>query len=174
MKTPSDSSVTVDSLKLSYLAGVIDSDGCIAISKYGDTGGNRSPRYVIDVTVVNTSLRLMNWLVENFGGFYSERKRVSPNHKRTYSWKYTNSKAVTLLTLIEPYLVEKWDRASNAINFYDESKFRRNGNNRTDPEEIARRESHYQIAKLLNQTGPVQPQRLNSEAPAGSRDDAIV
>lgn len=57
---------------LAYLAGVIDSDGCIAISKYYDTKKpNRSPRYVVDLTVVNTSVRLMNWLVDNYGGSYS-------------------------------------------------------------------------------------------------------
>ena len=169
MNISSNSSVTVDSHKLSYLAGVIDSDGCIAISKYYDSDKpNRSPRYIVDLCVVNTSLRLMKWLVENFGGFYTERKRVSDKHKRTYSCKYTNSKAVYLLTLIEPYLVEKWDRAKNAIDFYGDGNFKRNGNNRLSEEELARRESHYILSKMLNQTGPVQPQRLNSEAPTGS------
>lgn len=170
-----DSGVAITSDKLAYMAGVIDSDGCIAISKYYDTTKpNRSPRYVIDVTVVNTSLRLMNWLVENFGGSYSERRRQSENHKTAYSWKYTNSKAVKLLTLIEPYLVEKWDRAQNAIMFFGDDNFKRNGNTRVSDEELARRESHYVVAKMLNQTGPVQPQRLNSQAPVSSQDDAIV
>ena len=160
---------------LAYLAGVIDSDGCIAISKYYDTKKpNRSPRYVVDLTVVNTSVRLMNWLVDNYGGSYSKRRKHSESHKDTYSWKYTNSKAVTLLALIKPYLVEKWDRAENAIQFFGEDNFTRNGNNRVKEEELARREAHYVIAKMLNQNGPVQPQRLNSEAPVGLQDDAIV
>ena len=167
---------TVDVSKLHYLAGVIDSDGCITINKFYDPSHpNRAPRYVLSVVVVNTSVRIMNWLADNFGGTFKERKRVSSNHKITYSWQFTNSKAAHLLALIKPYLVEKFDRAANAIDFVQ-------GGDRVSPrgsislseEEKARRETHYQVGKMLNQSGIVQPQRLNSEAPVGLQDDAIV
>lgn len=167
---------TVSSETLAYLAGVVDSDGCISINKFYDPKHpTRSPRYVLNIVVVNTSLRLMNWLADNFGGTFKERRKVSEAHKTTYSWQYTNSKAASLLELIHPYLVEKFDRASNGIAFIREGRgLLRAGSLPVPTEELERREVHYQIGKMLNQTGPVQPQRLNLETPSGEKDDAIV
>lgn len=167
---------TVDISKLHYLAGVIDSDGCITINKFYDPKHpNRSPRYVLSIIVVNTSIRLMNWLADNFGGTFKERKKISEHHKTTYHWQFTNSKAAHLLALIKPYLVEKFDRAANAIDFIEGGdRFTPRGSTALSEEELARREAHYQVGKMLNQSGIVQPQRLNSKAPTGLSDDAIV
>jgi len=167
---------TVSEVTLAYLAGVLDSDGCITINKYfNPKHPNRSPRYVLNLIVVNTSLRLMNWLADNFGGTFKERKQMSPAHKLTYHWQYTNAKAAHLLELVKPHLIEKFDRAANGIEFILGGEgFVRAGNKGTSELELERREVHYQIGKMLNQTGPVQPQRLNLEAPVGLQDDAIV
>lgn len=167
---------TVSPTALAYLAGVIDSDGCITIQKYFDPSKpHRAPRYVLSVIVVNTSKRLMNWLADNFGGTFKERRKVKESHKTTYHWQFTNSKAAHLLALVKPYLVEKFDRAANAIALIEEGDtLNPKGSTPLTEEEIARREMHYQVGKILNQTGSVQPQRLNSKAPVGLQDDAIV
>lgn len=167
---------TVSEIKLAYLAGVVDSDGCITIMKYYDPKRpHRTPRYTLNIIVVNTSLRLMNWLADNFGGTFKERKKVSEHHKLTYHWQYTNSKASHLLALIKPLLIEKFDRAANGIELIEGGDtLNPRGSTPLSTEEIARRESHYQIGKMLNQSGIVQPQRLNMETPARLQDDAIV
>lgn len=166
---------TVDQNKLAYLAGVVDSDGSIGIYKYWNPNTpNVSPRYVLSIVVVNTSERLMNWLADTFGGTFKARKMTSPNHKATYSWQFNNAKAAHLLSLIKPYLVEKWDRAANGIEFIEGGNFSRKGHTPLTEEELARREAHYLVSKMLNKTGNVQPQRLNSRTPDGFQDDAIV
>lgn len=167
---------TVDESKLAYLAGVIDSDGCITINKFVDPKApHRAPRYVLNIIVVNTSVRLMNWLADNFGGTFKERKLVSNRHKTTYHWQFTNSKAAHLLALVKPYLVEKFDRADNAIEFIQGGdRVNPRGSTPLSAEEMARRETHYLVGRMLNQSGPVQPQRLNLKAPVGLQGDAIV
>lgn len=167
----------VPTTALYYLAGVIDSDGCISISKMA-AGKQRtsSPRYVLTVNVVNTSVALMEWLVGNFGGRYKCRRLASANHKATYDWWFNNSKAAELLTLVEPFLIVKGDQARHGIALLQGWVRGPLGQGaKTPPEEVHRREVYYQRMKALNQTGPVQPQRLSPWAPAPfKQDDAIV
>lgn len=151
---------------LAYLAGIMDSDGCISISKWPAWRSGSSDRFVLELTVVNTSETLMRWLVEKLGGRYKSRRRVSEKHKETYDWKYTNSKAVEVLKMIEPYLVVKAEQARNGIQFIEGNTHKAGGQgSKLGPDEVARRETHYQKMKALNRFGPVQPQRLNSSAP---------
>lgn len=153
---------------LAYLAGIMDSDGCISISKW-PAMGNRTDRYVLELTVVNTSETLMRWLVEKWGGWYKSRRRVSEKHKETFDWKFTNNRAVEILEQILPYLVVKSAQAKNGMAFVKENTHKSKGQGgKLGSEEIARREYHYQTMKALNKFGPVQPQRLNSSAPANA------
>ena len=153
--------------QLCYLAGVMDSDGCFTIAKMAaGKQSTKTPRYVFWMSVVNTSETLMKWLVEQFGGRYSQRrKQISERHKITYDWYYQNGKAIWLLKLIEPHLVIKGAQCRNAIQLLDGWKTNHGMGARTDDAEVARRESHYLRMKSLNQTGPVQPQRLSPLAP---------
>lgn len=163
--------------QLCYLAGVMDSDGCFAISKMNaGIQRTKNPRYVFTMIVVNTSETLMKWLVEHFGGSYSSRrKQQSENHKITYDWFFNNGKALWLIKLIEPHLVIKSEQCRNAIQFLEGWKTNQSGTgSRTDDAEVARREAHYLRMKMLNQFGPVQPQRLSPLAPDGNQGDAIV
>lgn len=151
---------------LAYLAGIMDSDGCISISKWPGNG-NRSDRYVLELTVVNTSLRLMEWLVEKFGSRYKSRRKVSEKHKETYDWKYTNNNAAELLEQILPYLVAKERQARIGIEFVKGNTHKPSGQGaKLHTDEVARRESCKKRMQELNRFGPVQPQRLNSSAPA--------
>lgn len=144
-------------IHISYLAGVIDSDGCILISKMqpGRKTRTTNPRYVLSIVVTNTSLILMEWLVINFGGRYKARQRVSEKHKYTYNWYYDNGKAAEILKLIKPYLVVKSEQALAGIEFIEnwELPAKLGQGAKTPPREMERREQFYQKMKRLNQTG---------------------
>lgn len=153
---------------LCYLAGVIDSDGCLSITK-NKAGIKRikNPRYVFCMNITNTSKELMNWLEEKFGGRYgAHRKRLSEKHKVTYDWRFSNGKALWLLELIEPLLVVKGAQARIGIQLLQNWKTNNGGvGSSTDDQEVTRRELCYQQIKELNKFGPVQPQRLSPLAP---------
>jgi hypothetical protein len=155
-------------VELSYLAGVMDSDGCFSITKNGPgLQRTKNPRYVFCMNVVNTSEDLMRWLVEKFGGHYAHRrKQVKPHHKITYDWWYNNGKALWLLKLIEPYLVVKHRQCRLAIEFLENWETNQGGiGSRTSDDEVARRERCFQQMREFNRLGLVQPQRLSPLAP---------
>jgi hypothetical protein len=141
--------------EISYLAGILDADGCISIYKCLPSNPKqklRNPRYVLYVVVTSTSKALMNWLVEKFGGHYKARKKVKIIHKTTYSWFFNNGKAAELLKLVEPKLLIKKDQAIVGIQFIDGWQQPKPGQLVSDAE-ISRREAHCAIMRKLNQTG---------------------
>lgn len=70
--------------------------------------------------VSNTSLEIMDWLVENFGGSYYTYKhptnrRIHSNEKMSY-WKVSRiANLALLLARVEPYLVLKRRKAILAL-----------------------------------------------------------
>ena len=163
--------------KLSYLAGMLDADGCISISKM-KAGKQRTanPRYVLGLNVTNTSLSLMNWLIEHFGGRYKARKQLLPHHKITYSWFYENGKAAEVLRLVKPFLVIKEKQASVGIELVDGWKTPTGGQGaQTSKEEIERREGLWLLMKALNQTGcAAATTNSPSSFSTPEKDDVIV
>jgi len=158
--------------EVSYLAGVIDSGGCISIGKmkgkYNKTARIVNPRYVLTLTVTNTSEALMNWLVERFNGRIKPRKKVNPKHKTTWNWVLDHGKALHALRMIKPYLVVKKKQAEVGIELIEKWVSPNGGKgSQTPSKEVERRESLYQTMKILNQTGTCYPQRLNLPAPGG-------
>ena len=156
-------------VELSYLAGVMDSDGCFSIAKMAaGKQTNKNPRYVFCMNVVNTSEPLMKWLVERFGGHYAHRrKQVRENHKIIYDWWFNNGKALWLLKLIERHLVVKPAQCRLGIELLSKWQTPKGGlGATTDPKEVERREACYLQMKLLNRVGIVQPQRLSPLAPS--------
>lgn len=157
----------ITEVQASYLAGCFDADGSVSISKAKTgTQGIKNPRYVLRINIVNTSLDLMNWLYENFGGLIKKRPLIDPaRHKQTYDWSFDNGKAIDVLELMEPYLIVKKSRVQLGLELLRGWKTNHGQGAKTDESEIARREDCYQRMKFLNQFGPVQPQRLSLLAP---------
>lgn len=86
-------------MKESYLAGIIDGEGCISI-----TGRQL---YSVQIQVVNTSKRLIEYLHNNFGGSFHLRKRRTLKHRPLYSWLVSASAARRILKKCYPYLIVK-------------------------------------------------------------------
>lgn len=96
---------------LTYTAGLIDGEGSVMISH---TRGRHYPR----VTVSSTSVELIDYLSETFGGCVSSVKREA--RRREFTWCMNGRKAIAFLRRVLPYLREakKSARAEFLISEY--------------------------------------------------------
>lgn len=140
--------------EFAYIAGIIDGDGCIHINK---KKGNkeRSLNFSLEVTIINTSEKLMNWLFDKIGGsLYFEKKRLSPKWKRVYRLRISRRQAGFLLEKISPYLVRKKRQAEIGLLLRSYTRKKEKGNTRRLTEgEINERHLLYQEMKKLNRRG---------------------
>jgi len=102
-------------LLLSYLAGVMDSDGFFSIRK--DTYGirvlksSKNPAYYEKVGIKQVKNDVVNIIHKKFGGCYSLEKSSSKNGKPLFSIQLTNLKAHNFIKLIYPFLRIKKEQA---------------------------------------------------------------
>lgn len=106
-----------------YLAGLIDGEGYIGILKVKKGNkkhfsSSRDYLYCPIFKVCMTDETLIRWLVENYGGTFSARRRsVNPNWKDAFDWVHRNAKCLTLLKEIYPYLRIKNKEVDILIEF---------------------------------------------------------
>jgi hypothetical protein len=150
--------------QLAYLAGLIDGEGSIIIhrykSQYPKNRGNgrksypdKTPRFVVDVTISMTDKSTVNWIKTFFGGHVAVRQdRRKPTYRTIYRWGLRANKAVALTKKVRPYLITK-ARQADLIIFFQENLIRKTGwkGDGIQPEELALREHFYKLNKLLNQ-----------------------
>ena len=146
------------SSKWSYLAGLIDGEGCISISRQINNYNNRGCadyiQYGFRISITNTSLKLMKWLISNFGGVYYTKREATQKHSTSYEWrpKGRNNNEEILLGIL-PHLVIKTEQAKTGLLYV-----------RLGYEKDAQsRETLYQKLRLLNQKGPL-PETNTSDA----------
>lgn len=103
--------------KWPYMAAIIDGEGSIVIYPNGSTKYS----YNSEIVVPNTSLKLMEWLVANFGGRYSvlyPKDSHGYNRKPLYRWRVSGKKNRENLILgVLPYLVIKLEQAKTMLEF---------------------------------------------------------
>ena len=54
----------------------------------------------------STSIELINIFVENYGGVVCKHKVYKEHHKKSYSWRVTNNRAIALIENIISYMLE--------------------------------------------------------------------
>jgi len=92
--------------KLDYLAGLLDGEGCLAITSQNGT-------YSATVTIVNTEKVLMRWLKKNFNGRISVSRYAKGNRRTCYRWVVDKQKdIVELLNKVKSRLVIKKEQAN--------------------------------------------------------------
>lgn len=105
--------VVASQIDLAYLAGMVDGEGCITAVECKPNRCNKSPRFRAQLTITNTSERLINWIQKTFGG------RAYVTHKPG-QWKATRicwrimfspGHSEQLLRAMLPYLIVKKDQA---------------------------------------------------------------
>lgn len=103
-----------DKAKYSYLAGIIDGEGCLTIG-----AGNKGTvtNYNSVVMVTSTSEKLVKWLLHNFGGNYYKAEAVK-NCKAAFRWRFLKKADIErLLLAILPYLIIKREQAILLLEF---------------------------------------------------------
>lgn len=87
-----------------YVAGIIDGEGCIQLTRTRTT-------YFPRVLVTNTNLALLEALKKEFGGDIKPLHARRDGWKAGYTWRISWAKAVDLLELVSPWLRVKLQQA---------------------------------------------------------------
>jgi len=139
----------VDKIKkeeLAYIAGVIDSDGCISLILDHKTGWIR-PRVAIN----QVQPEAIDFIVNLFGGnLYVSKQPEESVWKDRYEWRLYSLKQVKpFLIAIMPFLQIKMRQAKFVIDFCSLRLNKLGMKKHYDIEEIA----IFDNVKILNQTG---------------------
>ncbi len=86
---------------LYYTAGIIDGEGTITLTRLSKKQ-HKSPI----VSCSSTTIEILEYLKEIYGGFISKHKVYKEHHLQSWSWKLGSNKAIELLELIQPLLKE--------------------------------------------------------------------
>ncbi len=99
-----------------YIAGIIDGEGTITLSN----SNTKSKMRVPVVSVSSTTLPLLEFLKQNYGGSISKHKIYKSHHKQSWSWKVTYNGAIRVCSDIVEILIEpeKKRRANLLITEY--------------------------------------------------------
>lgn len=102
-----------------YLAGFIDAECCLGISKYKPK--NR-PNFTYKISLIcnNTSPNIFYWFKERLGGSMSfvPRNEKNPKHKNQICWHLTGNQLSKILPKIYPYLISKKEICGKLMEFY--------------------------------------------------------
>lgn len=112
-----------------YVAGLIDGEGTITLSKGKKTDRFRYPC----ISLTSTSKELVQVLRDNFGGTVCNHKTYKSHHKPSWSWSISHDRCLTLLENIRPYMLEirKCQRVDLLLSEY-KSLTKRNGKYSSD------------------------------------------
>ena len=147
--------VLLSEVDKSYIAGFINGEGCISITKRTDKEYLCGHSFISNLRVVNTNLSILEWLKNKTGvGVILKSNIILPRCKDRYEWKVATLQAVNVCRTILPFLKIKNRQVEILIEFQklkDENK--QNGTRGVPPErwqkqEILRNEIH-----LLNKKG---------------------
>lgn len=136
---------------LYYLAGIIDSEGTIRISK-------QERYHQIRLFVSNTSEELIDYLQDNYGCRKSgPYKSEIERNRNIFLWQCNGKYAIKLITDMKPYLIIKQKQAELAIVAY-ENAFKHSyrggsADNRVPEYTINKREKYYHEMRKLNLVG---------------------
>lgn len=164
----------LDKVQLAYLAGIIDGEGHISISRQKSPHCKRGYVHRAVVSVSNTQLKLMNRLKSWFGGHIKIHKpRKFMQNKSVYEWNvWAVNEQMRILQNVIPYLFLKRTQAEGVLHFLlTRGKM---GINKVSDEEFLRRENLCKRVQVMNHRGLEQPHRLSELAEDNMSSEAIV
>lgn len=158
--------------ELVYLAGIIDGEGTISITKTNAyKNKDWSPVYNLKVSCINKNYDVISMLKKNFGGWIG-------NDKICWRWSVTCLKALKTIKMLIPFLIIKNKQAQLGLEYYKKYFFRqKNGFSKGGKVPfllkniINKREEVFIKMRNLNKNNSIlQPQRLNEKDPILNRD----
>lgn len=137
-----------------YIAGILDGEGSITISKKNDhTGMRRGVCYRPCVSVANTNELLLLWLQATTGlGGISSKAPSNPRHRQAWKWSVWSQQARQLLEVVSPYLLLKREQAELVLDFV-RSQRRGVGRDGLSEEEWSRQADTHGKLLQLNKRG---------------------
>lgn len=116
-----------------YIAGLMDGEGCITISRTAPTGkrGEISARFNPVVSIANTDLPVLQWIQRHFGGHLH---LLTTWNKPCYSLSWGTRNAARFLDIIYPFLQIKKQQADVVRSFYVYRDSIRHHGNRPRPQ----------------------------------------
>lgn len=96
-------------LEKGYLAAIIDGEGTVTLTK------GSSFRYPT-IEISSTTLEIVEYLKDHFGGVISRKNERNPKWKQAYVWKVERRKAIALLKEIVNYLHEPKKKSKSRVN----------------------------------------------------------
>jgi hypothetical protein len=148
-----------------YLAGFIDGEGSLMISRWADS--MNLPRYGSRIAVSNTDRLVLEEIQQIFGGLVFNQPRARIGWKDAHALIWTGPRARKLLPIVAPYLRVKRKQAAVMRQFMScERKQRQNGIRRClkplPREVIAELEEMRRRIKSLNAKGPTGVMRVRT------------
>ena len=147
---------SISSEELAYIAGIVDGEGTITISKQSKHRGAFYPR----ISVANTSKVLLDWLNERISGAVYVMGR---NERWRTAWQliWDKKKTIPLIEALLPYLVIKKPQAEvvlllNKFNkeALDKFSIKKFGSYIRPPDDLVKlREECYKDILILNARG---------------------
>ncbi len=144
-----------------YLAGFIDGEGSLMISR-AQLKTQRSIVYRGKISIGSTDWHIIDEIHRAFGGIVADQAAPEPHWKNAYLLIWSDGKAESLLSVVEPHLRIKARQASVLREFL---QHKRASDQRpkglyvsTLPSEVVQtREALYQRMRTLNAKGPLSP-----------------
>lgn len=100
---------------LSYIAGIIDGEGCISICSTNPSKETQTPSHWCLINVTNTDYRLISYLQSYFKAGSISTRKSKGNRKEAYSWVVNGSNAMRVAEELLPYLLLKKEQAELLI-----------------------------------------------------------
>ena len=99
----------VDSTERAYVAGVMDGEGCIGLTKKNN-GYSNCYRYYVEIS--NSNLEMLEWIQDRFGG------HIRHAHYNTFllEW-HSKGDIYNLLELLEEFMIVKKSEALAMLDF---------------------------------------------------------
>lgn len=88
--------------ELYYLAGLIDGEGTITLTRHNKHRKYRSPT----ISCSSTTYQIVEYLKQNYGGYICKHKTYKAHHKQSWSWRTDYNSAIELCTKIKDLLRE--------------------------------------------------------------------
>jgi len=111
---------SLSEIQAAYLAGLIDGEGSIAVSRKRDCSGvRRGYSYRLNLSISNTDTDLVQWCLKVTGvGTIGRCCSTNPlRHKAATRWTVWTRQAAQVLEQVVPHLVSKRQHAELALEF---------------------------------------------------------
>lgn len=112
----------ISNVDLSYMAGILDGEGCIEIIKSNPKEHKISPNYKCRIRVSNCDKILINWLYSKFGGYRGNQRDGRNNRRNQFYWGANDDLAAEILRRTIQYMVIKKEQSKLLIEMRDTFK----------------------------------------------------